>query len=63
MPAAGALVEMPAKCGGATPRNGQQHFDVLPADPLAVPLEESSSRGADETGHLQGLPAGLLLQR
>ena len=30
MPAAGALIEMTAECGGATPRNGQQHFDVLP---------------------------------
>jgi len=28
----GALIEMPAQCGGATPHNGQQHFDVLPAD-------------------------------
>ena len=39
MPAAGALIEMAAECGGTTPRNGQQHFDMLPADPLAVSLE------------------------
>src|ERR1700687_2088724 len=31
IPAASALIKMPAKCGGATARNGQQHFDVLPA--------------------------------
>ena len=31
MSAASAFIEMPAECGGATPRNGQQHFDVLPA--------------------------------
>ncbi len=63
MPAAGALVEMPAQCGGATPRNGQQHFDVLPVDPLAASFEESSSRDADEIGHLEGRPAHLLLLR
>src|SRR5258708_40029792 len=63
MSAAGALIEMAAKCGGATPRDGQQHFDVLPADPLAVSFDESSSRGADEIGHLEGRPAHLLLPR
>jgi len=34
MSAARALIEMSAERGGATPRNGQQHFDMLPADPL-----------------------------
>ena len=61
MPAAGALIEMTAECGGATPRNGQQHFDVLPAEPLAISFDEGSSRAADEIGHLQGRPAHLLL--
>jgi len=61
MPAAGALIEMAAEKGGATPRNGQQHFDMLPADPLAVSFDESSSRGADEIGHLERRPAHLLL--
>ena len=46
MSATGALIEMTAKCGGATPRNGQQHFAVLPADPLAASFDKSSSRGA-----------------
>src|ERR1700693_2486451 len=59
MPAAGALVEMAAECGGTTPRNGQQHFDVLPAKPLAVSFDEGSSRGADEIGHLEGRPNHL----
>ena len=63
MSAAGALIEMSAKCDGTTPRNGQQHFDVLPANPLAASFEESSSRGADEIGHLQGRPAHLVLLR
>jgi hypothetical protein len=61
MPAAGALVEMTAECGGPTPRNGQQHFDMLPTEPLAVSFEEGRSRGADDIGHLQRWPAHLLL--
>src|SRR6266481_6841034 len=62
MPAAGALIEMTAECGGATARNGQQHFDMLPAEPLAISFDESSSRAADEIGHLQRWPAHLLFQ-
>ena|SRR5437868_6864616 len=61
MSAAGAFVEMTAEGGGATPRNGQQHFDVLPAQPVAVSFEESSSRDADEIGHLQWRPAHLFV--
>jgi hypothetical protein len=63
MPAASAFIEMATECGGATPRNGQQHFDMLPAEPLAVSFEEGSSRAADEIGHLEGRPAHLLLLR
>jgi len=63
MPAAGALIKMPTECGGATARDGQQHFDMLPGDPPAVSFEEGRSRGADEIGHLEGRPAHLLLQR
>ena len=40
MSAAGAFIEMSAECSGTTPRNGQQHFDMLPADPLAVSFDE-----------------------
>ena len=61
MPAAGALIEMTAECGGATARNGQQHFDVLPAEPLAISFDEGSSRAADEIGHLEGRPAHLFV--
>src|SRR6266478_8617377 len=48
LPAPGAPIEMSTECGGATRRDGQQHFGMLPADPLAVSFEEGSSRGADE---------------
>src|SRR5580700_4261158 len=61
MTAASALIEMTAECGGATARNGQQHFAVLPAEPLAVSFDEGSSCAADEIGHLEGRPAHLLL--
>ena len=41
------------------PRNGQQHFDMLPTDPLAVSLDEGSSSSADEIGDRQSrTPAG-----
>jgi len=63
MPAAGALIEMTAKCSSTTARNGQQHFDVLPAEPLAISFDEGSSRAADEIGHLEGRPIHLLLLR
>src|SRR5260370_41063700 len=62
MSAAGALIEMPAKCGGTTARNGPQHFDMLPTKPVAISFDESSSRVADEIGHLQRWPAHLLFQ-
>src|SRR2546422_9556980 len=61
MPAAGALIDMTAECGGATPPNGQQHFDVLPGDPPAILFDKSSSCAADEIGHLKGRPSPLTL--
>ena len=48
MSAASALIKKPDECGGTTPRNGQQHFDMLPTDPLAASLDECVSSGADE---------------
>jgi hypothetical protein len=63
MSAASALIEMPAECGGTTPRNGQQHFDVLPTDPLAASFDECVSSGADQIGHLERRPAHLLFLR
>ena len=53
MPAADALIEMTAKCGGTTPHHGQQHLDMPPTDPLAVSLDEGSSSRADEIGNLE----------
>jgi hypothetical protein len=53
MSAASAFIEMPAERGGTTPRNGPQYFDMLPTDPLAVSLDEGSSRSADEIGILE----------
>src|SRR5258708_29987209 len=64
IPAAGALIEMTAECGSTTPPNGQQHFDVLPTEPVAISFDEGISRGADQIGHLQRWPCHLLfLQR
>ena len=57
--AARAFIEMTAECGGATPRNGQQNFDMLPTDPLTVSRDECVARGAQEIGHLEGRPAHL----
>ena len=53
MPTGGAFIEMTAKCGGATPRYGQEHFDMPPTDPLVVSLDEGSPRRADEIGNLE----------
>src|SRR6266849_8559700 len=63
MSAASAFIEMAAECGGATPCNGQQHFHMLPTDPLTVSFDECVSCDADEIGHLEGRPAHLLLLR
>ena len=63
MSAAGALVEMATECGGTTPRDGPQHFDMLPTEPVAVSLDESLSRSADDIGHLQRRPAHLVFVR
>jgi hypothetical protein len=63
MSATGALVDMTAECGGPTPRNGQQHFDVLPAKPMTVSFYESLSRSAEDVGHLERRPIHLLLLR
>src|SRR5258707_15818417 len=63
IPATGALIEMTAECGGTTPPNGQQHFDVLPTEPVAISFDEGISRGADQIGHLQRWPGHLLFLR
>jgi hypothetical protein len=63
MSAASALIEMSAERGGATPRNRQEHFDVLPADPLTASFDEGVSRSADQIGHLMGRPTHLPFRR
>src|SRR5208283_3081800 len=63
MPATGALIEMSTECGGTTPANGQQHFDVLPTEPVTISFDESISRGADQIGHLEWWPGHLLFLR
>ena len=63
IPATGALIEMTTECGGTTPANGQQHFDVLPPEPVTISFDEGVSRGADQIGHLEGWPGHLFLLR
>jgi hypothetical protein len=63
IPATGALIEMTAECGRTTPANGQQHFDVLPAEPVAISFDEGISRGADQIGHFEWWPGHLLFLR
>src|SRR5262249_32674486 len=53
MSAAHALIEMPTECGSTTAHNRQQYLDVLPANPLAISLDEGSSSSADEIGNLE----------
>ncbi len=52
MSAAGTLIAMPAERGRAASFDGQQHFPVLPGDPLATAFEEGLPRDANEVGHL-----------
>src|SRR6202451_3509108 len=61
MSATGALVEMTAQGGGTTAPNGSQHFDALPAEPVAISFQASSARAAGEIGHLQCRPSHLFL--
>jgi len=61
MSAARAFIEMAAECGGATPRDGPQHFHMLPSDPLTVSFDECVARDADEIGHLERWPAHLFV--
>ena len=61
MSAAGAFIEMPAERGGTTLCNGQEHFDVLPGDPLTASFDECASRSADQIGHLQRWPVHLVV--
>jgi hypothetical protein len=46
MPTVGALVEVTSESSGTTACNGQQHSDMLPADPLAATFDEAPSPAA-----------------
>ena len=61
--AVGTLIEMPAQGGGATARDGPQHFEVLPGDPFTAAFDEGASRGANQIGHLEGWPVHLFALR
>ncbi|HXH66264.1 MAG TPA: hypothetical protein VNI81_03630 [Candidatus Limnocylindrales bacterium] len=61
MPAARALIEVTAESSGATARDGQQHFDMLPADPPVTTFDEAISRSADEIGNFENGPVHLLV--
>jgi len=61
MPTVGALIEVTTESSGATACNGQQHFDMLPADPPAATFEEALSRSADEIGNFENGPVHLLV--
>jgi hypothetical protein len=63
MSAADALIDRAAESRRAAAGNGQQHFDVRPAYPAAIVLDESSSRSADPIGQFQVRPTPLLLLR
>src|ERR1035438_7388098 len=57
MSAVGAAVAMSAQRGGATACDGQQHFSVLPVDPLVAVFNEGLSSTANNIGHLHERPA------
>jgi hypothetical protein len=61
MPTARALIEVTTESSGATACNGQQHFDMLPADPPAATFDEAVSRRADEIGNFENGPVHLLV--
>src|SRR5215467_15938291 len=61
MSTASALIDVAAEYSSAAGSNGPQHFDVFPADPLAVSFDECFSCGADQIGHLEGWPVHLLI--
>ena len=61
MSAASAFIEMPAERGSTTPRDGLEHFDMLPADPLTASFNKGLSRSTDEIGNFEGWPVHLLV--
>ena len=60
MAAAGALVRMPAHCGGAASLDGNKHLQVQPGEPCGGPIQESVACCAYQIGQLQEWPRHLL---
>ena len=50
-----------AMLSGVTACNGQQHIDMLPADPPAATFDEAVSCSADEIGNFENGPVHLLV--
>ena len=60
MPALGALVAMAAQGGGAATRNGVQHFDMRPVQPVTAVIHKAVARSANDISHLDGWPVHFL---
>ena len=60
MAAAGALVDMPAHCGGAASLDGNKHLQVQPGEPCGGPIQESVACCAYKISQLQEWPCHLL---
>jgi len=60
MSAARALIEMSASMPCDT-GNGQQHFDMLPGDPLTASFDECVSRSGGRDRPPQGWPVHLFV--
>src|SRR6516162_5237874 len=52
MPAAKALIAMPAECSRATTRDCAKHFELTPGERIAITFEELVACPADDIGHL-----------
>jgi hypothetical protein len=59
MAATGALVHMPADCGGAASLDGNKHLQVQPGEPGRRPIQESVACCAYKIGQLQEWPRHL----
>jgi len=60
MAAAGALVRMPAHCGGAASLDGNKHLQMQPGEPGRRPIQESAACCAYKIGQLHEWPRHYL---
>src|ERR1700733_3980335 len=54
------LISMTAQSCGAAVCDGAEHFDMRPAQPRPVVLDEAIALRANDIGHLDGWPAHLV---